>query len=62
MNPKIRLREDISLAPLCPHCGKEIQEIAVRQIESMLGVRFLYFCCACRKVLGLSHRKGLWMG
>ena len=58
----IRIREDYSAAPLCPHCGKEIQEIAARRVESTLGVRFLYYCTSCRKVLGVSHRKGFWMG
>jgi uncharacterized protein with PIN domain len=59
---RIRIREDFSAAPICPHCGKEIQEIAARRVESALGVRFLYYCCDCRKVLGVSHRKGFWMG
>ena len=62
MNSKIRIREDCAAAPLCPHCGKEIHEIASRRVESKLGVRFLYYCCACLKVLGVSHRKGFWMG
>jgi uncharacterized protein with PIN domain len=59
---RIRIREDFSAAPICPHCGKEIEEIAARRVESTLGVRFLYFCTNCRKVLGVSHRKGFWMG
>jgi hypothetical protein len=59
---KLTIRDDFPGAPICPHCGKEIQEIAARRIESTLGVRFLYYCAACRKVLGVSHRKGFWMG
>jgi len=62
MTQKIRLKEDLDAEPLCPHCEKPIQEISVRPIESALGVRYLYFCCDCRKVLGISHRKGFWMG
>jgi hypothetical protein len=27
-----------------------------------MGKRFVYFCGTCRKVLGISHRKGFWMG
>ena len=61
-NVKIRIREGFSAAPVCPHCGKGIQEIAARRVESVLGVRFLNYCCDCRKVLGVSHRKGFWMG
>jgi len=59
---KIRIREDVAAGPICPHCGKDIQEIAAQRVDSMLGVRFLYYCINCRKVLGLSHRKGFWMG
>lgn len=59
---KITLRDDFRAAPICPHCEKEIEEIAARRVESVLGVRFLYFSIACRKVLGVSHRKGFWMG
>jgi hypothetical protein len=59
---RIRAREDFPAAPICPHCGKEIQEIAARRVDSVLGVRFVYYCCDCRKVLGVSHRKGFWMG
>lgn len=59
---RIRIREDFSAEPICPHCGKEIEEIAARRVESILGVRFMYYCCNCRKVLGVSHRKGFWMG
>jgi len=61
-NTRIRIREDFPSAPLCPHCGKEIQELAARRVESALGVRFVYYCTDCRKVLGISHRKGFWMG
>lgn len=61
-NKRIQIREDFPGTPVCPHCGKEIQELAARRVESPLGVRFLYCCCACRKVLGVSHRKGFWMG
>ena len=59
---RIQIQEDFSTAPICPHCEKEIHEIAARRVESNLGVRFLYYCTGCRKVLGVSHRKGFWMG
>jgi len=45
-----------------PQCGREVQEMAARRVESTLGVRFVYYCTGCRKVLGVSHRKGFWMG
>ncbi|MBU1095351.1 MAG: hypothetical protein CVV23_16840 [Ignavibacteriae bacterium HGW-Ignavibacteriae-2] len=58
----IRVKETESIEPICPHCGKQVVEILARRIESMLGVRFVYFCSECKKVLGVSHRKGFWMG
>ena len=58
----IRIVEDSSKIPLCPHCGQEIRTLQARKVRSKLGVRFLYFCDQCRKVLGISHRKGFWMG
>lgn len=60
--PRISIREDFTDAPICPHCEKVIQELAARRVESIFGVRFIYYCCECRKVLGVSHRKGFWMG
>jgi uncharacterized protein with PIN domain len=57
---EIREREDVT--PVCPHCEAEIREMGCRDLRSQLGRRYVYFCLACRKVLGVSHRKGFWMG
>ena len=48
--------------PICPHCENKITDIYARKMSSTFGVRFIYFCTKCKKVLGLSHRKGFWMG
>ncbi len=48
--------------PVCPHCQAELQTIWMRELRGVLGRRYVYFCSHCRKVLGLSHRKGFWMG
>jgi len=48
--------------PKCPHCSEEISKIYMREIKSVLGRRYLYYCSLCMKVLGISHRKGFWMG
>lgn len=50
-------RDDI--APLCPHCGQEMGSVWFRKLEAFLGKCYLYFCPHCRKVLGVTHRKGL---
>jgi hypothetical protein len=54
--------EDANVEPVCPYCEQPVKKICVRPIESTFGRRYLYFCCLCRKVLGVSHRKGFWMG
>jgi len=48
--------------PICPHCGEPIQQVWFRQLAGVFGKRYIYFCPRCRKVLGMSHRKGFWMG
>ena len=64
----IMVAEDVDLVPLCPHCNKELNEIAGRTLKSrgeaafMFGRRTVYACPSCRKILGVSHRKGFWMG
>lgn len=58
----IEVKETSTVSPVCPHCQKEIQSIYCRKIKSFLGVRYIYFCEDCRKVLGVSHRKGFFMG
>ena len=52
-------RPDIT--PLCPHC-EQPASIQFRALSGTLGKRYVYFCAMCKKVLGVSHRKGFWMG
>ena len=59
---QIREEHRSDLDPLCPHCSKELETVYIKPMESMLGKRYVYFCPYCRKVLGVSHRKGFWMG
>lgn len=58
----IKAEEKPDVLPICPHCSREIMTIWSRKIASTLGKRYVYFCPHCRKVLGVSHRKGFWMG
>lgn len=53
-------RDDIT--PLCPHCGAALKEIWCQRLTAFFGKRYVYSCPHCRKVLGVSHRKGFWMG
>ncbi len=56
------VEEKTDVYPLCPHCTKELTGIWYRALQSVFGRRYIYFCPDCRKVLGVSHRKGFWMG
>lgn len=58
----IQVTQKEDTTPICPHCEKPIQEIWFRELSGFLGKRYVYFCAHCRKVLGVSHRKGFWMG
>ena len=48
--------------PVCPHCDERLTSVWCRVVKATLGKRYIYFCPRCRKVLGVSHRKGFWMG
>jgi len=58
----IECTETWTEVPLCPHCGQPLSQVLYRRLRSVLGRRYIYFCALCRKVLGVSHRKGFWMG
>ncbi len=57
---EILKREDVQ--PLCPHCSTPLRSLWYQQLAGIFGRRYIYFCGSCRKVLGVSHRKGFWMG
>ena len=58
----IDVQERNDIDPICPHCEEALRAVYARAGRGLLGKRFVYFCAACRKVLGVSHRKGFWMG
>ena len=58
----IEVKERDDVTPICPHCAEPLREVWCRALTSTFGRRYVYFCSACRKVLGVSHRKGFWMG
>ncbi len=58
----IPCEEKPDITPLCPHCGAALNLVYCRPLTSTFGKRYIYFCPACRKALGVSHRKGFWMG
>jgi uncharacterized protein with PIN domain len=58
----MQLVEKNDVTPICPHCNTQLTAIAFRELRATLGKRYIYFCPNCQKVLGVSHRKGFWMG
>lgn len=58
----IRLVQKDDVAPLCPYCSETVDELWFRELKGFMGRRYVYFCARCRKTLGVSHRKGFWMG
>ncbi|MBN1561036.1 hypothetical protein JW998_12355 [candidate division KSB1 bacterium] len=58
----IPAEENVNVLPKCPHCEKDITRVWYQALSTFLGKRYIYFCPQCRAVLGVSHRKGFWMG
>ncbi|UCE06277.1 MAG: hypothetical protein JSW07_22315 [bacterium] len=58
----IELEEKYDQLPVCPHCKAEINRVYFQELRGFLGKRYIYFCSHCRSVLGVTHRKGFWMG
>ena len=52
----------------CPHCEQDLDRINADLLQPSrtgvfsFGKRYIYSCPSCNKVLGISHRKGFWMG
>jgi len=58
----INIKENNSEVPVCPHCKTEVNNMWFQELVGFLGKRYVYFCANCKSVLGISHRKGFWMG
>ena len=60
---ELKLRLETEVLPKCPHCKKNITEVAYSELHGgFFGKRYIYFCPSCQSSLGVSHRKGFWMG
>ncbi|GAB4185286.1 MAG: hypothetical protein Kow00108_22780 [Calditrichia bacterium] len=58
----INLEKKEDIIPICPHCNKPLDTVYFKELRSTFGRRYIYFCPACHKTLGVSHRKGFFMG
>jgi hypothetical protein len=57
---ELERKEDVK--PICPHCQQQLTAMWHQELRGAFGRRYIYFCPHCKKVLGVSHRKGFWMG
>ncbi len=53
-------RDDAQLR--CPYCKEDLTKVVRTRVPEMLGKVYLWSCPHCQSVLGVSHRKGFWMG
>ena len=58
----IELERKDDVAPICPHCNAKLTTVWHQELGGFFGKRYVYFCPHCKKVLGVSHRKGFFMG
>jgi uncharacterized protein with PIN domain len=58
----IPVEERNDITPVCPHCNAPLTLVQCNQLSSTFGKRYVYSCPSCKKVLGVSQRKGFWMG
>lgn len=58
--PVVEIPESVD--PRCPHCDAPLEAVATRELSVPLGVATIYCCPECLRSLGVSHRKGFWMG
>ncbi|MFP4363679.1 MAG: hypothetical protein ACLFR1_07390 [Spirochaetia bacterium] len=58
----ITLEKRNDIVPVCPSCKKETKTIGFQEIKSGFGKRYIYTCPHCNAIVGVSHRKGFWMG
>ena len=65
---EVTVDQDPELVPDCPFCSVALTAIRARELPAVgkatfrFGKRFAYACPNCGKLLGITHRKGFWMG
>ncbi len=48
--------------PICPKCDQPTDGLMSVKIRSDMGKAFVWCCPRCQAILGVTHRKGFWMG
>lgn len=48
--------------PVCPKCDEPTEGLMSVRIQSDMGKANVWCCPRCHAILGVTHRKGFWMG
>jgi protein-arginine kinase activator protein McsA len=51
--------ERIEIETICPVCKKNISEIWVAKLDSVIGVRYAYICINCKSLIKITNEKYL---
>lgn len=49
--------EKIKIKLKCPGCGKECDIAWKARLDSIIGIRYAYFCTECNKLISITHDK-----
>jgi hypothetical protein len=51
--------EQIELKTVCPICNKQISELWVAKLDSVIGIRYAYICVGCKSLIKITKEKYL---
>lgn len=49
--------EQIQVTTICPICKRNISEVWIAKLDSVIGLRYAYICCECENLLRISKEK-----
>ena len=49
--------KQIQVSTICPICNRNISEVWIAKLDSVIGVRYAYICCECKNLLKLTKDK-----
>lgn len=51
--------KQININTVCPICDKDISELWVAELDSVIGVRYAYICTNCKNLIKITREKYL---
>ncbi len=55
MMTKLLEKEEVKIK--CPHCTKEVSNVWICKMDSVIGIRYAFLCGGCQKLLKISEQK-----